>query len=122
MIKLVISIGSNKEDGDARVQAAIEWLCSLMSECQVSHTYTTPACNGVGGSYFNAVLVGCYDGELAVIEPMIKGYEISSGRVATDLKSVAIDIDLVMCDGIVLREWDYNQRYFKIGYAVIKSK
>ncbi|MFI3240346.1 MAG: 2-amino-4-hydroxy-6-hydroxymethyldihydropteridine diphosphokinase [Bacteroidales bacterium] len=122
MIRLVISIGSNKVDGEARVQAAIEWLRGLLSDCHVSHIYTTTACNGVGVDYFNAVLSGNYDGELIVIAPLIKRYEVKAGRIADDSKSVAIDIDVVISDDVVLREWDYNQRYFKIGYAVINNK
>ncbi len=122
MIRLVISIGSNKLDGEMRVDAAIGWLRGLLSGCVVSHIYVTAACNGVGADYFNAVLVGDYNGELSDIAQMIKCYEIEAGRVADDSKSVAIDIDVVMCDGNVLREWDFNQRYFKIGYAVINNK
>lgn len=122
MIRLVISIGSNLCDGVERVEAAIEWLRGKLTACEVSHIYSTVACNGVGADYFNAVLIGDYDGELSAIEPMIKAYEVEAGRVKGDKRAVAIDVDVVMCDGEVLREWDYNQRYFKIGYMAINNK
>ncbi len=120
MIRLVVSIGSNMQDGAVRVQTAIVWLQHQLTSVQVSHIYATVACNGIGADYFNAVLVGDYDGTLTDIEPTIKGYEIQAGRKANDT-AVAIDIDIVMCDNQVLRQWDYNQRYFKIGYATING-
>ncbi len=122
MIRLVISIGSNLCDGVERVEAAIEWLCGVLSACEVSNIYSTVACNGIGADYFNTVLMGDYDGEQSTISSMIKTYEIEAGRVKGDKQAVAIDVDVVMCDGEVLREWDYNQRYFKIGYMAINNK
>ncbi|MDO4771136.1 MATE family efflux transporter [Porphyromonas sp.] len=44
-----------------------------------------------------------------------KALETLMGRDRTS-SNVALDIDVVVCDGIVLRSKDFNQNYFRIGY------
>lgn len=43
---------------------------------------------------------------------------MSLGRHPEDKASgiVPVDIDIVMCDGVVLRQRDYSARHFRTGY------
>lgn len=122
MISVVLSIGSNCGDRRHNVEKAIEWLKSQLIEVKVSDIYETPcALKNEMPSYLNAVVKGVYQGIGYDLEEALKDKEREMGRNSECRAKgeVPIDIDIVICDGEIWREWDYRQKFFTIGYSQI---
>ncbi len=116
-----VSLGSNLPDGRDRIAGAIAWLHDVMEVESCSAIYTTPSVSaGDDSIYFNAV-ARCRTGlQLSQIESLLKRYETESGRRREPgSHSVAIDLDLVIYDGDVLRPRDAARDYFLIGFSQI---
>lgn len=112
----ILSVGSNCEA--ANVKKAVAWLAGNLSDFKVSSLYKTPAVNAGTGTYVNAVAEGTSPLNPESFNETLKEYERLCGRNETcrSLGIVPIDIDIVVCNGDVLREWDYRQNFFKIGF------
>lgn len=113
----ILSVGSNC--GFANVSRAVTWLAGQLSDFRASSLYDTPAANGGSGAYVNAVVEGTTGMDRESFNGLLKNYETDCGRDAScrSLGIVPIDIDIVICDGDVVREWDYRQNFFRIGYS-----
>lgn len=122
MSEIVLSVGSNLKAG--YVEKAIAWLESVLTECRASHIYTTPAVQGYGDPYTNAVVMARSDMDCNELNRIIKEYELSCGRDdnARAKGIVPIDIDIVVVAGEVLRLRDFNQSFFKIGYQNLLAR
>lgn len=114
----VISAGSNTTDREFRVQQAIEFLLSNLTHASASSVYESPAHNGKDAPYFNAVVVGVTDLSLDDFKAKLKQYEADSGRdEITRIEGIVpIDLDIVMWDGRIIRENDFERPYFNRGY------
>lgn len=114
---LYLSIGSNRSKED--VEKAAIWLKNLLTGFNCSDIYRTPAVNSkIISSYDNAVASGYTDREISLFNNMIKQYEISCGRDsrARSRGEVPIDIDIVIAGNKILRQRDFDQHFFQIGY------
>ena len=118
---VILSLGSNISSD--YVTAAIEWLADVVSDMSVSSVYRTPAVKVGSRPYANAVAAGIIDMAPEMFNMALKRYEEQSGRnkEARLRGDVPIDIDIVVCDGIVVREWDFRQNFFKIGYSELQG-
>lgn len=116
---LVLSIGSNISS--THVNKAIEWLSNRLTNMSVSDVYQTPAVKTGTRTYSNAVACGNFTGNCDEFDAELKRYEFSCGRdeQARQRGDVPIDIDIVVADGTILRDWDYRQSFFRIGYNQI---
>lgn len=116
---LVLSIGSNISA--TQVHKAIEWLSGRLTDMAVSDVYRTPAVKVGSRTYSNAVACGNIVGSCDEFDAELKQYEFSCGRdeEARGRGDVPIDIDIVLADGRVLRDWDYRQSFFRTGYNQI---
>ena len=118
MSSIVISIGSNAPERDRRVAECIDFLKSRFKSTRFSDVYNTPAANGRDADYLNAVMEGsctdCFD----TTKALLKSYETEQGRTPESKTSgvIPIDIDIVMWDGAVIRQRDFSQKYFQIGW------
>ncbi|MCH5224494.1 MAG: 2-amino-4-hydroxy-6-hydroxymethyldihydropteridine diphosphokinase [Muribaculaceae bacterium] len=121
MVNVVISIGSNCGDRYKNVETALEWLKSILIEVQCSEIYETPCALKSGSPYVNAVLKGVYQGLGYDLEERLKEKEHQMGRNVECRKrgEVPVDIDIVVMDGEVVKEWDFRQKFFQIGYIQI---
>lgn len=121
MMEVVVSLGSNYGDRIAEIKAGIEWLQSVLSDCVSSSIYPTPDCLGGHKEYMNAVVKGKTCIPLRELDRMCKEYEKSQGRTQQkrDNGDVPIDIDIVILDGVIIKERDARQRFFLIGYSMI---
>lgn len=123
MVSVVISIGSNYGDRIANVSEAMKWLSKeILVESRSSDIYETPCALDEGHDYMNGVVAGFYQGTGFSLEETLKEKEHLMGRTSElrKQKLVPIDLDIVICDGEILKEWDYRQKFFKIGYEQIK--
>lgn len=119
---VVLSLGSNCVERSKMMSDCIDWLFDLLSNANVSKIYETKALNGVDNNYLNAVLSGYTKEEYNVLNEKIKQYEIECGRTkeSKSLGVIPIDVDIVILNDDVIRNNDYNQAYFQIGWNEIK--
>ncbi|MCH5230793.1 MAG: 2-amino-4-hydroxy-6-hydroxymethyldihydropteridine diphosphokinase [Muribaculaceae bacterium] len=122
MVSVVLSIGSNCGDRKSLVSRSIEWLKDLLMDVRCSEIYETDGVGGNGKSYMNAVLKGFYERSGMDLNDRIKEKERELGRNSEcrERGDVPIDIDIVMCDGTIWKEWDFRQKFFRIGYSQIE--
>ncbi|MDE6842635.1 MAG: 2-amino-4-hydroxy-6-hydroxymethyldihydropteridine diphosphokinase [Muribaculaceae bacterium] len=128
--KVTLSLGSNCGDRRTMLSHAIEWLEGRLGAMETSDFYETSALADKEGrcthpTYMNAVVRGIYYGDgAAALQTEAKQYEEAVGRDAeARLRGcVPIDIDVVISDGIVLRERDAASRFFTIGLEQLDSE
>lgn len=119
--EVVLSVGSNC--GSENVRTACEWLGKILDKPELSGLYQTPAVNGGMRDYVNAVVSGQTDLTVDALNARLKEYELMCGRDENSRRSgiVPVDIDIVIVDGKVIREWDFRQSFFRIGYSELFS-
>ena len=122
MLSVVISVGSNCGDRREMVKMGIEWLKTKLMEMKYSSIYETPCALKSGSAYMNAVVSGFYEGVGYDLDDELKLKEQEMGRTAECRArgEVPIDMDIVMENGEVVKEWDYRQKFFRIGYGEIQ--
>ncbi|MCH5230049.1 MAG: 2-amino-4-hydroxy-6-hydroxymethyldihydropteridine diphosphokinase [Muribaculaceae bacterium] len=118
MVSVVIGIGSNFGNRKENVEKAMIWLQSILIETKCSAVYETPCASNSGKNYMNAVISGVYQGTGFELEDILKEKEKEMGRnhLRREAGEVPIDLDIVICDGEILKKWDYRQKFFRIGY------
>ncbi|MBD5289408.1 MAG: hypothetical protein HDS26_01835 [Bacteroides sp.] len=113
-----LSIGSNCHGRRHNVQRALNRLETLLSAVSSSSVYETPDLYGGPALYMNAVVKCRCALTTSELESLAKRMEIEFGR---DEKArlngeVPLDIDVVICDGNILRLRDFEAEFFQIGY------
>lgn len=118
MNRIVISIGSNDHRRESNVEQCLEFLRLRFTEARFSTVYNTPASNGRDADYLNVVMEGECNDDFDKTKSLLKLYETAHGRTpACKLAGqVSIDLDIVMWNGEVVRQRDFNQDYFQIGW------
>lgn len=115
----VIGIGSNLPDAPIHVEKALNFLGRELTDFYHSTIYATPPAGKKSTrDYANAVGVGRSAQSLDKLTQQLKQYEKENGRTASDSFSgaVAIDLDIVVADGKIVRPRDFEECYFRIGY------
>lgn len=115
---VVIGVGSNTEDRSYLMEQAILKLCELLTHASVSAVYQSPAVNGDGTTYDNAVVAGNSALTREELEAKLKEMEEEAGRdnIARLEHRVPLDLDLVIWNRQIVRPKDFEQHYFNIGY------
>lgn len=121
MTNLVLSLGSNCGDRKQSLKKALKWLESVVVITARSGIYETPCAKRGGHSYMNAVVEGEFSGTAEELDVLLKTYEEEAGRnkECRERGEVPVDIDIVIADGKILKEWDFNQRFFRLGFEEI---
>lgn len=124
MNKLTISIGSNSIDKVLQMSNCIAWLKENLKATIFSETYSSPAINGKDPEYLNAVAIALSEETHEDLVRQFKAYEASCGRNSYSKKrgEIPIDIDIVIWNDNILRQKDYCQEYFKIGWKLINKQ
>lgn len=124
MNKLTISIGSNSKDKEQQMSDCISWLKENLQATIVSEIYSSPALNGKDPEYLNAVATALSEEHHENLVKKFKAYETSCGRTLNSKKrgEIPIDIDIVIWNDDILRQKDYCQEYFKIGWKLINKQ
>lgn len=114
-------IGSNCGDRKSNVIKALDWLEGILLDFRHSPIYITPDCHGGQREYMNAVCKGSSELPVGELERLSKQFEISLGRdaQARTRGDVPVDIDIVVFDGKIMRERDFESEFFRIGYMEI---
>lgn len=121
VLRVVLSIGSNCRYEEVGI--AMLWLDSILSDCEMSHEYLTPALQGYGPQYTNAVVSGCTSMTYDELDRLLKQYEREHGRdeAARERGDVPVDIDIVVWDGEVVRPRDFRHDFFQIGWRTLST-
>lgn len=117
-VEICVSVGSNARDAMEKVREALDFLNHFMCDVRTSSIYTTPAVNGDGSVYHNAVASGIIDIPVEEVAFIFKEWESACGRIhdAEHKGCVAIDLDIVMARGEVIRQKDFSREYFQHGF------
>lgn len=121
--KIIVCLGSNCGDRYSEICYALDWLSRVMDVRCRSDIYESPESGGGNSIYYNCVVAGIYDGSYENLNFILKDYEKSRGRdpIARLAGKVPIDIDIVIIDGEIIRQRDYHQDFFQLGYKQIES-
>lgn len=115
---VVVCVGSNAPDRDRRISAACSLLESLLADCRFSRSMDSPDTSGHTDSrYANRLCAGwCDCPDYWALNAALKEYEREHGR-ADSAGVVAIDLDIVIFDGEIIRKGTYEAPYFQYLYA-----
>lgn len=118
MNNIVISIGSNAPGRNRLVEECIGFLKEKFPDARFSRVYNTAAANGRDADYLNAVMESTCRDDFDTVKTSLKLYEASQGRTPKSKASgvVPIDLDIVVWNGEVVRQRDFGQQYFQIGW------
>ena len=121
MVSVVLGIGSNCGDREKLVKNTISWLSTILMQTVSSSVYETPDAVKTGKPYLNAVVKGFFEGNGIELEDLLKEKEHSMGRTAECRQKgdVPIDIDIVIMNDEVVKDWDFRQKFFQTGYKQI---
>lgn len=116
----VLAIGSNLIDcKTSTVKQAISFIrASATGQVKASSVYETQAVNGKAITYANAVVQLRSDLPPKVMELKCKELESRFGRIRPSL-IVALDVDVIMVDGQIIKPKDAAHSYFRIGASEI---
>ncbi|MCH5232750.1 MAG: 2-amino-4-hydroxy-6-hydroxymethyldihydropteridine diphosphokinase [Muribaculaceae bacterium] len=123
MINVVIGIGSNCGNREDNIRLTLDWLKEILDNMVSSDIYSS-ACVGNGRKeYFNAVVKGMFNGSQENLQLLCKQKELEMGRDEDCRKreDVPVDIDPVIIDGLILKEWDYRQKFFQRGFLQVSD-
>lgn len=123
-MEALIVIGSNCGNREERVETAFRFLKSLGTVISCSDIYESQDCLGSGKKYLNSVLKLDTELPYRLLAAKLKEYEVSTGRdeEARRRGDVPVDIDIVVWNGKIMREKDFNSSYFKRGLAELKPE
>lgn len=118
---IVISLGGNMPQTNSFLLEAFVWLRKYIHNIRTSEIYSTRPLNGVGNDYLNAVVIGETELSINDVNSQLKQYEKEFGRTSeSKIKSqIPIDLDIVVYGSRIIRDKDFNQEFFQIGYQQI---
>ena len=121
--EITVCIGSNVTDGHRKVTDALTWLTRILLNCKSHGPYPTEPYGDASSErqYFNAVAIGQTSMSETELNCIFKDYENRHGRKRDTRKEIAIDLDLVICNGRVLRQSDFNAPYFTEGFNHLRK-
>lgn len=119
--EVIFCVGSNCNDREASVEAALKWLSEMLMDFRRSPIYATPDCHGGQREYMNAVAIGKTMLQPPELELACKEYEVACGRdaAARAAGDVPVDVDTVVYGNTVLRIKDYRCEFFLRGYKYL---
>lgn len=118
MTSFVIGLASNTDDAEFQMEQAVQTLQTIFRKSSVSNFYQSASISGDGSTYTNAVMAGLTEMSHNELSEKLKKLELKHGRdeQARREKRVTLDLDLVIWDGRIERQNDFEQPYFNRGY------
>lgn len=118
----LILLGSNLSDAKAMIDNALAWLQTRFEVVEASPMLES--CDSTGKTdltYVNAVAEIRADISNEALNAELKAYEAARGR-RHGVKEVAIDLDIVVADGRILRVKDYQSTHFQRCMQLLLSE
>lgn len=121
--RYILCLGANTPDAHARIASAVEALGNFGMVRATSGAYrTAPEYAGESEPYLNEVLVFDSSKTYDALQAMTKAYERSIRSANTFEGLVNLDIDIVVCNGAVVRPKDAAAAYFREGAETLGLK
>lgn len=118
----LICLGANTPDAAARISDATDMLRSLCLIGRITPAYrTAPEYAGETVPYLNRVLELSTAYAFDELSALTKRYQTAVRNAADAAPLIAIDIDIVVWDGEVIRPADYNSAYFRKGLPLLQA-
>lgn len=116
-----LSLGSNFEDGKIRISRVLNKLYQCSDEFHYSSIYRTQEINNPDKYYYNCVASMETNLKYDELNMFFKNLEKEEGRTAeSKMKGqVEVDIDIVVYKNKIMRDFDFHQDFFKIGYEQV---
>lgn len=115
--QVVVCIGSNASDRQLRLDEAEGFLKGLLGECECTPTIDS---NDTSGRtellYSNRLCRGHFAGDYVLLNKTLKEYE-QERRSKNNSGEVAIDLDIVLFNGVIMRPGTYMSPYFQYLYS-----
>lgn len=123
MNTVILVLGSNTADRERAIESALEFLRGEGEMAEHSSIYESPDMLGKGNRYLNSVTRLRTYRDMTRLHSSIKDYEHRCGRTSSmkERGEVPIDIDIVVWNGKVVRQSDFNASYFKKGFKEISG-
>ncbi len=111
-----ICLGSNCNDRRANIDAAIERIAAHCRVETVSEIHESPDVSGRGAPYLNCVVTVQSALDQQGLAALLSQCEAMGGRTPQSRATgiMPIDIDLVIIDGRIVSQHDYESPYFKL--------
>lgn len=96
----------------------------LLSNVSTSEIYNSKAANGKDPDYLNAVMEAKCRNNYDEINDILKKYEAVCGRtpISKQVGDIPMDLDIIIWNGQIVRERDFAQEYFQIGWKQLKKQ
>lgn len=107
-------IGSNISEKSAIVTKVSAEVASMLSDAVISGPLTEPDYTGVGRDYCNMLVAGRTGLGLNELKKRFKEIEIRYDRQPGNKTEVALDIDVVVFAGQVIKPTEYNSNAYGI--------
>lgn len=119
----IISLGSNIARREEMVATGLGWLMSIDPMMRESGIYSSEPVSGHGDPYANAVVEIRTAASLDDLVAIAKDFEKACGRddKARSEKRVPIDVDIVVFNGRVIRDRDYESPFFRRGMGLLRA-
>ena len=121
--KVILCLGSNMPEAATAVELAIRWLETILTDCRTTGPFATePEGSDIAGRpYFNALVAGATTMDASQLISAAKEYERAHGRLPEHRSTgnVAIDIDLVIFDNVIVDDVNYRSAYFRKGMELL---
>ena len=123
MNNLIISIGSNSKDREWQITNCLKWLKDNLNSTSHSSIYNSAASNGTDPDYLNAVMKAKCKESYEEINKKLKDYETVCGRTPLSKQTgeIPMDLDIIIWNGNIIRERDFNQVYFQTGWRQLEK-
>lgn len=122
MNHVIFSFSSNTTDREQKIHEAVEEIKALFPNIKISKAYSSAAFNGRDPEYMTVAATADTDLTLDQLTTFTKAMEWQIGRSIEDSKTglIAIDIDIIVYNRIVLKPRDLAQGPFTQALNSIK--
>lgn len=124
MNKAIISLASNRDNGDAILKCTIEKLSQNNMATRFSKCYrTAPVGTCSKRFYWNCTGIIETELDLSQIKNLYKTMERQAGRMSDSKQNgdIPLDIDIVVWNSEIIRPGDWEQSYFQKGLNMISD-
>lgn len=119
----LICLGANVPDAAARISDATEMLSVLGRIARRTPPYrTAPEYAGETVPYLNCLLELSTVYAFDELSALTKRYQTAVRNAADAAQLIAVDIDIVVWDGEVIRPADYNSAYLRKGLPLMQAE
>lgn len=105
---VIIMLGSNTGDRKGNLDKGVESLRSHITSMSVTRDIDTPDFTGRGPDYLNRIVTGKSSISFPELKRILRDIETEAGRDRSIPSLVALDIDIVVYNGTIVKSSEYT--------------